>query len=340
MDDESFRAWVVTETADGRYERHWVQRHLSNLPLGDVLVRVYYSSLNYKDALSASGNKSVTRKYPHTPGIDAAGVVVESTSAAFKVGDNVIIGSAEFGANAPGGFSEYVRVPAAWLTPLPTAMTLRQSMIYGTAGITAALSLLRLQEQGLELGDGEVLVTGATGGVGSMAVALLAHLGYHVVAGTGKASAHEWLVALGAQQVLDRAVLNDTSGKALLKARWAGVVDTVGGNYLTTALKSTRYGGVVTCCGNVGGPELITTVYPFILRGVRLVGIDVANCAPALRQDLWRRLAGGWGLPDLESMSRECMPDMLTAEIDRMLQGQQTGRVIVNLVPTNEQTGV
>lgn len=327
----TYRALVVSEDAPGHFVRKLKEQTLDDLPAGDVLVRVHYSSLNYKDALSATGNHGVTKHYPHTPGIDAAGIVEQSASPAYSPGDAVIIHSADFGAGAPGGYSEYARVPADWLIALPHNMTLRQSMVIGTAGITAALAVVRLREEGVSIHAGDILVTGATGGVGSIAVLLLAQLGYRVVAATGKASAHELLTSLGATQVIDRANITDTSTKALLHERWAGVVDTVGGMVLSTAIRSTRHGGVVTCCGNVAGAELNMTVYPFILRAVRLIGIDVANGSHGLLNKLWHGDAHPWPLAQLDALARECSLDQLDGEIERILHGQQMGRLIVNL---------
>jgi putative YhdH/YhfP family quinone oxidoreductase len=331
MAPKTFKAMLVRETPGGAFVREIVDRTIDDLPSGEVLVRVAYSSLNYKDALSASGNQGVTRRYPHTPGIDAAGVVEQCTTGDFQPGDEVLIGSADFGANAPGGFSQYVRVPAAWVINLPRGLSLRESMGYGTAGITAALSVQRLQEHGVTPGSGDVLVTGATGGVGSIAVAILAQLGYAVFAATGKLEQRPLLIGLGAKDVLHRDEVNDSSGKSLLRGRWAGVVDTVGGNFLASALKATRYGGVVTCCGNAASSELPLTVYPFILRAVSLLGIDVANCPQEWRQRLWGRLAGEWKLMALDRLTTECSLPQLDAEIERMLRGQHAGRVVVNL---------
>ena len=328
----SFSAMLVREMPDGHVSREIVTRTLHDLPPGDVLVRVCYSSLNYKDALSASGNKGVTRRYPHTPGIDAAGVVEQCASGDFKPGDEVLMSNPEFGANTPGGFSQYARVPAAWVTRLPVGLSLRASMAYGTAGITAALSVQRLQAQGVTPGNGDVLVTGATGGVGSVAVALLSKLGYTVYAATGKLDQRAMLFDLGAHEVVPRDEVNDTSGKALLKSRWAGVVDTVGGNFLATALKSTRYGGCVTCCGNAAAPDLALTVYPFILRAVSLIGIDVANCPKETRRQLWKKLAAEWRLDGLDRLISECRLEQLDAQIERILHSQQVGRVVVNLM--------
>lgn len=330
---QPYFALLVEETAAGQFTRRVAQRTLDDLPAGDVLVRVKYSSLNYKDALSASGNKGVTRSYPHVPGIDAAGVVVASQNDHFIPGDEVISITGELGVNTPGGFGQYIRVPAGWLLPLPEGMDLRQSMTYGTAGFTAAMCVDRLQRAGVAPDAGEVLVTGATGGVGSIAVGILARAGYRVVAATGKADLHDLLRELGAAEVLGREAVNDTSGRALLHARWAGVVDTVGGSYLSTALRSARPGGVVTACGNAAAAELPLTVYPFILRGVSLIGIDALLPERAERERLWSRLARSWSVKLLPAITREVTLPDLDEEIQRMLAGGQVGRVVVAMDP-------
>jgi acrylyl-CoA reductase (NADPH) len=336
MADRLFQAMVVREAANGEFSRQVEDRTVKDLPQGDVLIRVHYSSLNYKDALSATGHKGVTRNYPHTPGIDAAGVVEESAGEAFQPGDRVLVTGYDLGMNTPGGFGQYIRVPAAWLVRLPEHLTLRESMIYGTAGFTAALSVHRLERQGVSPDQGEVLVTGATGGVGSLAVGILARDGYQVVAATGKPQGESYLLDLGAKRVISRDEARDTTGKALLSGRWAGAIDTVGGGYLATALKSTRYGGAVTCCGNVASAELSTTVYPFILRGVSLLGVDSVNCPTDLRWDLWQKLATDWKLPYLNRLASDRTLKDLDAEIDRILQGKQTGRVVIDLEPGDD----
>src|SRR5262245_26991337 len=242
---EKFKAMVVSETIEKKFVREITQKALSELPGGELIVEVKYSSLNYKDALSASGNKGVTRKYPHTPGIDAAGVIVDSTTRTFAVGDEITVTGFDLGMNTSGGFGQYISVPSLWAVRLPQALSLRDSMGYGTAGLTAALSIIRLMAAGLTKESGEVLVTGATGGVGCIAVAILAKLGFNVVAATGKPDAGEFLAQLGAKAIISREEANDTSGRPLQKGRWAGVVDTVGGNILATALKTAKYGGLV-----------------------------------------------------------------------------------------------
>jgi acrylyl-CoA reductase (NADPH) len=326
-----FRALVTSEAAGGGFVREVQNRTVDELPAGAVLIRVCYSSLNYKDALSATGNRGVTRHYPHTPGIDAAGIVVESASAEFHPGDEVICTGYDLGVNTPGGFGQYIRVPADWVVPRPAALSLRDSMIYGTAGFTAAMSVHRLRAHDLTPDQGEVLVTGATGGVGSTAVAILAHLGYRVIAATGKTEQKEFVQQLGAAGILGRDQVDDPSNKALLAGRWAGAIDTVGGNILNTTLRSLKLHAAATCCGNVASPDLRTSVFPFILRGVTLIGIDSVNTAMPLRRMIWSKLAGEWKPPMLDRLAAERSLDQLNPEIDRILSGGQVGRVVVNL---------
>lgn len=327
---ESFRALVVREEAGG-YVRRLEERQLADLPAGEVLVRVRYSSLNYKDALSAIGNRGVTRRYPHTPGVDAAGVVVESCDPRFRPGAEVLVCCYDLGMNTPGGFGQYIRVPAAWVMKLPVGLALRESMIYGTGGFTAANSVERLLAHGVRPEQGKVLVTGASGGVGCFSVAILARAGFKVTAVSGKESARELLTSLGATEIIGREQAVDTSGRMILKGKWAGVVDTVGGEILSTALKSTRYGGAVTCCGNVAGPEFSANVFPFILRGVALLGIDSAECPMARREMLWGRLASEWQVAGLAAITTEIGLEELDGAISRILQGQVQGRVVVRL---------
>jgi putative YhdH/YhfP family quinone oxidoreductase len=326
----TFRALVV-RAAGGGYTRQVEERTTADLPAGDVLIRVHYSALNYKDALSATGHHGVTRTYPHTPGVDAAGVVVESQDPALCPGDAVIVTGYDLGMNTAGGFGQMIRVPAAWAVPLPAGLALYDAMVLGTAGLTAALALHRLLAAGLAPGQGDVLVTGATGGVGSHAVALLAHLGFQVAAATGKLDQASWLAELGAAEVIDRRTLDDPSGKPLLKQRWAAAIDTVGGSLLATALRATQHGGWVAACGNAASADLSLTVYPFILRGVSLLGIDSANCPQATRRELWAKLAGPWRAPGLERLTRVVRLDELNPEIDRILRGRQVGHVVVDL---------
>jgi len=332
VQNNSYKALVIEEVTPKNYTGEIRSKNIAELPVGDLLVRVHYSSLNYKDALSASGNRGVTRRYPHVPGIDAAGVVEESSSPAFKPGDGVIASGFDIGMNMPGGFGQYIRIPAEWALHCPQNLTLRESMIYGTAGFTAAQSVDRLVGYPVAPGNGKILVTGATGGVGSIAIALLANMGYRVCAVSGKPEAEEFLTQLGAAEIISRQQATDSSEKLLLKEKWAGVIDTVGGEILATAVKSTVYAGAVTCCGNVASADLPLSVYPFILRGVSLLGIDSAKCPIHIRERIWQKLAGEWHLENLDSLATECNLSELPGFIKRMLLGIQTGRVIVNLL--------
>ncbi|MCY4263112.1 MAG: YhdH/YhfP family quinone oxidoreductase [Candidatus Dadabacteria bacterium] len=331
MNSESFKAMVVSRNEDGKFIRKIITRELESLPEGEVLLKVKYSSLNYKDALSAIGNRGVTRNYPHTPGVDAAGVVEHSESAEFKPGDEVIVHGYDLGMDTSGGFGQYIRVPGDWVVNLPSGLDLKESMMYGTAGFTAAQSVLRIVEGGISPEDGEILVTGATGGVGSMAVAVLAKAGYRVTAATGKTTQGRFLAHLGAEEVIDREDLTDSSGKLLLKGKWAGVVDTVGGEMLATAIKSTRQRGIVTTCGNVASHELNINVYPFILRGVTLVGIDSASCPMKRRRLLWEKMSCDWKLDIFDRSCRTVSLEDLDPEIDVILKGGQVGRVVIDL---------
>jgi putative YhdH/YhfP family quinone oxidoreductase len=332
MSGGTFKALVVEETGENRYVRSVKERAIDSLPAGEVLIRVRFSSLNYKDALSATGNKGVTRNYPHTPGIDASGVVEESASGEFEKGEEVLVTGYDLGANTSGGYGELIRVPAAWVVKLPRGLSLKDSMAYGTAGFTAALSVYKLEEYGVPHGGGEVLVTGATGGVGSVACGILAKAGYDVVASTGKTDQKDFLTGLGVKEIIGREEATNTSGRPLLKARWAGVVDTVGGEILATAIKSAKQHGVVTCCGNVASAELPINVYPFILRGVSLVGIDSAYCPMDIRKRVWAKIAGEWKIERLDSIATEISLAGLDEHIDLILRGRERGRVIVNLV--------
>ena len=279
MNHTSFRAIVVNETENKQFVRNVVAREVSSLPEGDVFIQVHYSSLNYKDALSATGNKGVTRTYPHTPGIDAAGVVVSSEDATIKAGDQVIVTGYDLGMNTSGGFGEYIRVPSSWVVPLPEGMSLKESMMYGTAGFTAALSVYKLIGAGVKPSMGDVLVTGATGGVGSVAVSKLSKLGFNVVGAPG----------------------------------------------------TVNYGGCVTTCGNGAGHELQTTVYPFILRGISLLGIDSVQCPVDVRRDVWTLLAKEWGNKELLSYTEECTLEELEKKFALILQGKLKGRPVVNM---------
>lgn len=331
MDQKTFRAMVVKEFSDNKFVREISHKSVDELPKGDVLIRVKYSSLNYKDALSAIGNRGVTKNYPHTPGVDAAGVVEESTVAEFQPGDEVIVTGYDLGMNTSGGYGEYIRVPATWLVRRPENLSFRESMAYGTAGFTGSLSVFKLMGNGVTPDQGEVLVSGAPGGVGSIALSILAKSGYQVVAVNGLVDEKEYLTSLGAKEVISIDEATDKSGKPLLKARWAGAIDTLGGDILATAIKSVKYGGTVTCCGNAASPDLPLNVYPFILRGISLLGIDSVNCPPDVRTEIWQKLSNEWKLEHLDRISTEISLDELDREIDLILKGKHKGRAIVNL---------
>jgi putative YhdH/YhfP family quinone oxidoreductase len=258
--------------------------------------------------------------------------VEESSSIDFSPGDQVIATGFDLGMNTSGGYGQYIRIPAGWALHCPQHLSLRESMIYGTAGFTAAQSVNKLVSHPVLPEQGKILISGATGGVGSIAVSIMAKLGYSITAVSGKPEASDYLTRLGAAEIISRQQAADSSGKPLLKEKWAGAIDTVGGEILATTIKSTAYGGLVTCCGNVASPELPLSVYPFILRGVSLLGIDSAKCPIHIRQKIWQKLAGAWKIDNLDSLATECRLPELSGIIKKMLQGRQTGRVIINLL--------
>lgn len=322
---------------EGERPRRSVQElPTDSLPDHPVTVRVAYSSLNYKDALSADGNRGVTRNYPHTPGIDAAGTVLASRDPRFAPGDRVLCTGFDLGMDTPGGFGELVRVPGSWLVPLPDGLDERDAMVLGTAGLTAAIGLELLQRVGAGPELGPFVVTGASGGVGTLAVALLARAGYRVVASTGTEGARRLLTLLGAEDLLDRAELATTSQRPMLKGRFGGGIDTVGGDTLAGLLKQTAVGGAVAACGMVGGVDLSVSVFPFILRGVALLGIDSQHYPMERRQAMWQRLAGAWRVPGLAGtpgLVTEVGLDELEPAIENILVGATVGRVVVRVSP-------
>jgi len=324
-----FKAFVVEKTENGAFVRSIRSRKIDDLPPGDLVVRVRYSSLNYKDALSATGHPGVTRQFPHTPGIDAAGEVMSCASGAFAAGDKVIITGYDLGMETDGGWGEVIRIPASWAVRLPQGFSEYESMALGTAGFTAALSVLKLASAGVKPADGDILVTGATGGVGSIAVAILSRGGYRVVAATGKCSDEQYLRELGAAEIISREQVTAGFERPMLQERWAGCIDVVGGETLVAAIKATRYGGAVTCCGLVGATELPLNVYPFILRGVSLLGIDSVQCPAAVRLQVWEKLAGAWKPEQLSRMVTEVALEGLEEKIQAILRGGISGRVLV-----------
>jgi putative YhdH/YhfP family quinone oxidoreductase len=329
MENSSYKALIVEELEKNKFISQIKNANVNNLPEGDVLIRVNYSSLNYKDALSATGNRSVTKQYPHTPGVDAAGIVEESRVDLVKKGDRVIVTSYDLGMNTAGGFGQYIRVPGDWVVKLPEGLSLKQSMIFGTAGFTAGMSISKLTRT-IRPEHGEILVTGATGGVGSLAAGMLSHIGYSVTAVSGKTDT-TLLNSLGVKNIIARNEFLVNTKPPILKAQWAGVIDTVGGDILATAIKSTKPDGVVTCCGNVASPDLPINVFPFILRGVSLLGIDSQHCPMKFRSTVWKKLATDWKFDMLESIYEEIFLDQLNDKIQRMLKGELKGRTVVNL---------
>lgn len=327
----TFKALLVEKAEDKTFTRSVVERNIDELPEGNLLIRVSYSSLNYKDALSASGNPGVSRNFPHTPGIDAAGTVESCDDNTFSQGDEVIVTGYDLGMNTAGGFAQYIRIPSKWAVAKPEGLTLKEAMVLGTAGFTAGLSVQAIVENNVSPEDGEILVTGATGGVGSVAVALLTQAGFNVVACTGKDSQADFLKSLGASRVITRDTMLENKERPMLKEQYAGVVDTVGGEFLAQAIKSTQYGGVVTCCGLTASAQLDVSVFPFILRGVSLLGIDSVECPMAPRLRLWDKLAGDWKLNLLDSLTTEVGLDALDEKINDILKGQLFGRTIVNV---------
>jgi putative YhdH/YhfP family quinone oxidoreductase len=329
---QRFRALVVREMEDGSFQRAIEEKTVNELPEGEVLIQCAYAGLNYKDALSASGHKGITRKFPHTPGVDACGTVAASASDAFTVGQEVIVTGYDLGMNTSGGFQEYVRVPAAWVVPKPEGLSLKEAMVLGTAGFTAALSLHKMERMGQNPDMGEVLVTGATGGVGSMAVGILSKAGYQVIASTGKTDAESkaHLERLGVHRIEARAFADDDSGRPLLGSRWAGAIDTVGGNTLATCVKACKRKGSVASCGLVKTHELHMTVYPFLLNGVNILGVDSAETDMDLRSQLWDKLSGPWKIDELTSYGNFVPLDEIIHQMDLILNGQTKGRVVVD----------
>ncbi len=325
--DGSFFAYQVVRGGEA-FQGRIVKLPFSELPPGDVLIKVDYSSLNYKDALSATGNPGVTRKYPHIPGIDAAGAVAESTAVAFKTGDPVLVTGYDLGMDTDGGYAEYCRVPAGWVVPLPKGLDLRESMILGTAGFTSALGIRHMLHNGLAPEKGPVLVTGAAGGVGSVAVSILAKLGFQVTAASDLTQT-DYLKEIGAAEVISWETLNTESPKAMLKEQWAGAYDTVGGKTLENVIKSVRYLGVIANCGMVGGGAISTSVFPFILRGIKLLGTDSVQCPMDVRLKVWEKLAGEWKPARLERLVKTITLDDLDDAIQVILKGKSTGRTLV-----------
>ena len=328
---QTFHALVVRKEED-QFSVNIEQLSLTDLPKGEVLIAVQYSSVNYKDGLASIPNGNIVRSYPFVPGIDLAGVVVSSTDSRFKEGDEVIATSYGIGVSHYGGYSQYARIPADWIVPLPAGLTLKEAMIIGTAGFTAALSVQRLEENGMTPDLGHVLVTGATGGVGSFAVSILSKLGYTVEASTGKESEHEYLKQLGAHTILSREEVYNGKIPALGKQKWAAAIDPVGGESLAAILSQMQYGGSVAVSGLTAGTKVPTTVFPFILRGVNLLGIDSVECPMEKRLAVWNRLATDFKPSHLEQLiQKEVTLQELPDVFSTLLKGEARGRIIVKL---------
>ena len=325
-----FKALVSSES-NKKYESKVQSRTIQDLPEGDVLIKVYFSSLNYKDALSAIGNKGVSRNYPHTPGIDAAGIIETSESKNFKVGEEVIVTGYDLGMNTSGGFSEYIRVPSEWVVKKPEGISLSESMALGTAGLTAGLCVRKLINHKLTPDSGKLFVTGATGGVGIVAMMLLSKLGFEVVAITGKLDSQDMLKKYGASEVITREDLDQPLISPLQKSIYAGGIDAVGGNVLSNLICATSQRAAIACCGMVNGADLNTSVFPFILRGISLYGVDSAETELGIKEEVWNNFSSEWKLEDLENQIKEITLSDLPAEIDTILKGQQIGRIRVKI---------
>ena len=325
-----FKALVSSES-NKKYESKVQSRTIQDLPEGDVLIKVYFSSLNYKDALSAIGNKGVSRNYPHTPGIDAAGIIETSESKNFKVGEEVIVTGYDLGMNTSGGFSEYIRVPSEWVVKKPEGISLSESMALGTAGLTAGLCVRKLINHKLTPDSGKLFVTGATGGVGIVAMMLLSKLGFEVVAITGKLESQDMLKKYGASEVITREDLDQPLISPLQKSIYAGGIDAVGGNVLSNLICATSQRAAIACCGMVNGADLNTSVFPFILRGISLYGVDSAETELGIKEEVWNNFSSEWKLEGLENQIKEITLSDLPAEIDTILKGQQIGRIRVKI---------
>ncbi|WP_298737350.1 oxidoreductase [uncultured Psychrobacter sp.] len=330
-DNKTFKALVVEETSEGTFAKNIQERHVSDLPDNDLLIEVHYSSLNYKDAMSASGNKSITKNYPHTPGIDAAGVVVSDKSGTFSEGQEVVVFGYDLGMNTAGGLGQMIAIPADWALPCPEALSLKEAMIYGTGGLTAALSIQKLEKMGAKPSDGPVAVSGATGGVGTISIAILSQLGYESIAFSGKPEQSEHLKELGATEVRHRDTINEVGNRPVGRPLWANAIDTVGGDYLANLLKQTKPGGAVTTCGLAASASFSMTVLPFITRAVSLLGIDSVFIPLEDKKAIWQRVATDMKLPNLEQYAEEITLEQTPEYLERFIDGKAVGRYVVNL---------
>lgn len=328
--DMDFNAFVVAQNESGAFSGQVKSQSTTDLPEGDVLIKVKASSLNFKDALSFSGNKGVTRHFPHTPGIDAVGVIVSSDSSEFSEGQDVLVIGYDLGMNTSGGFGEYIRVPSNWVMPLPENMNANQSMSWGTAGFTSALCVDKLIAAGVTKEQGPILISGATGGVGSIAIMLLSKLGFEVHALTGKVADSEFLHSLGASKVISREEFILQAARPMLKPLYAGAIDVAGGDVLATILKTINYAGSVACCGLVASVELQTTVLPFILRGVNLLGVDSVELPLNKKKEMWLKMSNEWSLPNLLEQCQIIGKEELSHALQSILDGKVKGRFVLD----------
>lgn len=325
------KAYVVEKVEDKKFESGIKEIDVPEIAENEVLIKVTYSSLNFKDALSSVGNPGVTKVFPHVTGIDVAGTIEKSNSDIFTVGQKILVTGYDMGMNTNGGHSEFVKVPASWVIQIPDGISDKEVMIFGTAGLTAALSVNELLNNGLTKESGEILVTGATGGVGSIAVSILHKLGFTVVAVSGKEDKVQFLKDIGAKEVILRDDFDIENKKPMVKERFAGVIDTVGGNILAEALKAVKYDGVVTCCGLTSSYELSTNVFPFILRGIRLIGIDSVEAKREKKEEAWRKIAREFKIDTLEKLTNEITLDEIKSAYRTLLEGKATGRYLVKI---------
>ncbi len=325
------KAFVVEKISDNIFEGSVKEVDIPQCQEDEVLIKVEYSSINYKDALSFGGNAGVSRNFPHITGIDLAGVVYKSKSKKFKENQRVVVTGYDLGMNTNGGHCEYAKVPVKWIAKIPDNLSSKEIMTYGTAGLTAALSINELIKNNIKVDDGNILVSGSSGGVGTITVAILHKLGYKVSAITSKKSKEDYLKSIGADEVILIDDFLENKHKALLSPKYAGIVDTTGGDILSSALKSLKYDGVATCCGLVSSPNLNTNIFPFILRGVRLIGIESVECTLDKKQEIWEKLANEFKLDNLDDIAKEISLDEVKESYELLLKGQASGRYVLRL---------
>ncbi|MEJ7173991.1 acryloyl-CoA reductase [Staphylococcus caprae] len=325
---EKFKAFIVDQDENGKVSQEYKTLTKDNLPEGDVLIKVHYSGINYKDALAAQDHNAIVKKYPMVPGIDLAGTIEETNAPGFEVGDKVIVTSYDLGVSHYGGFSEYARVKSEWVIELPEGLTLEEAMIYGTAGYTAGLAIEKLEKAGMSIEGNEVLVRGATGGVGTLAMLMLDNLGYDVVASTGRKDVDNQLKELGATEVIDR--LPDNDDKSLASRTWQAAIDPVGGKNLPYIVKRLDNNGSVAVIGMTGGTEFESSVFPFILRGVSIIGIDSVFTPIKLRRRVWRRLARDLKPDQLHDIKHIISFEDIPDAIEKVINHENTGRIVID----------